>query len=68
MNELNIQSQITFLYYKDLAGAVRFYEDVLKFPLLYLLRRVFSLQAFLFLTLVFSCDIKLNNIGGNDNL
>lgn len=68
MNELNIQSQITFLYYRDLDRAACFYEDVLKFPLLYLLRRVFSLQAFLFLTLVFSCDIKLNNIGGNDNL
>ncbi len=39
-----------------------------KFPLLYLLRRVFSLRAFLFLTLVFSCDIKLNNIGEDDNL
>lgn len=49
MNELNIQSQITFLYYKDLAGAVRFYEDVLKFPLLYLFKTgVFFTSFFIF--------------------
>ncbi len=30
---LNIASQITFLYYKDLAAAQRFYEDVMGFAL-----------------------------------
>jgi len=33
MNELAIQSQITFLYYRDLDRAACFYEDVLKFPI-----------------------------------
>lgn len=29
MNKLTIASQITFLYYKDLAAAQRFYEEIL---------------------------------------
>jgi len=33
MKRPNIQSQITFLYYRDLARAARFYEDVLQFEL-----------------------------------
>lgn len=33
MNRPSLQSQITFLYYRDLARAARFYEDVLQLEL-----------------------------------
>jgi predicted enzyme related to lactoylglutathione lyase len=33
MNRPSLQSQITFLYYRDLARAARFYEDILQFEL-----------------------------------
>ena len=33
MKRPSLQSQITFLYYRDLARAARFYEDVLRFEL-----------------------------------